>query len=184
MFTASMFTDDWRDLEEKSMRASLPEDAAWGPPEAADEWRGPSIEPDAPAHAAVEPAALGFSVQGAPGLSSEALRAIYLRLPEPDVARLITEIYRLRALARRAALFADTVTGRGSEQRLDLTSRNLLAGLSAALKAEPYIADYRLPPMALQTAAASRYRPALGYRSVNFAAMSPENDAEVEAPTS
>ena len=174
------------------MRASLREGAAWAPPEATHEWRGwsegpysPVYPPVAPAHPYAETPAQGSPVPRPQetALSSEALRAIYLKLPEPDVARLITEIYRLRALARRAALFADTAMSRGSDQRLDVTSKHLLAGLAAALKAEPYIADYRLPPMELQTAAASRYRPPSGYRSVAFAAMSPENEADAVART-
>jgi hypothetical protein len=104
---------------------------------------GRSNEPASSTQSGVEQPAAGFPLQGAPeaALSSEALRAIYLRLPRPDVARLITEIYRLRALARRAALFADTVMSRGSGERLDITSRNMLVGLAAALEAEPYIAD-------------------------------------------
>src|SRR4051794_2575967 len=192
MFTTSTLTPTTaRDLEEKSMRASLRvEGAAWAPAETLYEtkyeWRGQSSDLAAPADSGAGLRAPELSSQASPetALASEALRAIYLKLPEPDVARLITEIYRLRALARRAALFADTAMSRGSEQRLDVTSKNLLAGLAAALRAEPYIADYRLPPMELQMAAASRYRPPSGYRTVAFAAMSSENEADVAERTS
>ncbi len=175
------------------MGASLRVGSVRPPPEATHEWRGRSEGPYAPVYPPVAPAHpyAETPAQGSPvprpqetALSSEALRAIYLKLPEPDVARLITEIYRLRALARRAALFADTAMSRGSDQRLDVTSKHLLAGLAAALNAEPYIGDYRLPPMELQTAAASRYRAPLSYRSATFAAMSSENGADVTAQTS
>jgi hypothetical protein len=113
-------------------------------------------------------------------LTSEALRAIYLKLPQPEVARLVTEIYRLRALARRAALFAETAASRGSEKRLDVTSRTLFTGLLAALKQEPYIGDHRLPPMQLQAAAASRYSAASPYRAVVIAGLPQQSEGDTD----
>src|SRR4051812_25308780 len=193
MFTTSTLTPTTAgDLEEKSMRASLRvEGAAWAPAETLYEtkyeWRGQSGDLAAPADAGADLRAPELSSQASPEtpLASEALRAIYLKLPEPDVARLITEIYRLRALVRRAALFADTAASRGSEKRLDITSRTLFNGLAAALKAEPYIGDYRLPPMELQTAAASRYRAPAAYRSVALVKVSPDSAADADpTPTS
>jgi len=184
MFTASMLAPTaWQDPEKNSMRASLSvEDVSWTSSEAVYEWRGPSNDPAVAADSCTEAPALGSAGQAAPDipLSSEALRAIYVQLPHPDVARLITEIYRLRGLARRAALFADTATSRGSEKRLDVTSRTLFTGLAAALRAEPYVADHRLPPIALQTGVASRYRPASAYRAAAFAAASPESETNAE----
>jgi hypothetical protein len=185
MFTASMVTPTTGEYpEEKGMRASLrAEGAEWASAEAMYEWRGRSNEPAAPAHSAAQPPDRGFAGQAASeaALSSEALRAIYLKLPQPDVARLITEIYRLRALARRAALFADTATSRGSEKRLDVTSRTLFIGLVAALRAEPYITDYRLPPMELQAPAASGHGSVPGYRTGAFETVSRERQRDAEA---
>jgi hypothetical protein len=188
MFTTSTSTPTTaRDPEEKSMRASLRvEGAAWAPAETMYEWRGQSNEPAAPADSGAELSAPELSSRTSPEtpLSGETLRAIYLKLPEPDVARLITEIYRLRALVRRAALFADTAASRGSEKRLDITSRTLFNGLATALKAEPYIGDYRLPPMELQAGAASRYRAPSAYCSVALTEVSPDSVADADAPTS
>jgi len=123
--------------------------------------RLPSMQVGPHAQSALMPP--GRSVPEA-ALSSEELRALYLKLANPDVARLVREIYRLQSLARRAAFFVDTAIGRGVEAHLDITSKVLLKGLDAALKAEPYIAGDRPSRTGPQTAV-SRYRPEPGYQS-------------------
>ena len=132
--------------------------------------RLPSMQVGPHAQSALMPP--GRSVPEA-ALSSEELRALYLKLANPDVARLVREIYRLQSLARRAAFFVDTAIGRGVEAHLDITSKVLLKGLDAALKAEPYIAGDRPSRTGPQTAV-SRYRPEPGYQSTGFNVAFPE----------
>jgi hypothetical protein len=76
-------------------------------------------------------------------LTNQDIRALYVAGPTPQTAALSNELYRMRALLRRTAQFLDLAQQRGIGQSLDITSRNLMRGLSRALESEPAIREHR-----------------------------------------
>jgi len=104
-----------------------------------------------------------FTAQLRTKLTSEDIRRLYAEAPSAQTQALTIEVYRLRALIRRAADFLGRAGGR-LDNTLDITSRTLLRGLNAALKEEPALLEQ-------QASAGAHHR--VAYRRHAFAPVSP-----------
>jgi hypothetical protein len=83
-------------------------------------------------------------------LTTHDIRRLYAAMPSPQARALTVEIYRLRGLIGRAALYLRMAKERGMEQSLDITSRNLLRTLSQALEREPAVMEQTAGLAAIQ----------------------------------
>jgi hypothetical protein len=83
-------------------------------------------------------------------LTAHDIRRLYAAMRSPQARALTVEIYRLRGLIGRAALYLRMAKERGMEQSLDITSRNLLRMLSEALEQEPAVMEQTAGSAAVQ----------------------------------